>query len=124
MQQKLSISTPTRAERARNSVGCKAWRRENLEVLLRQTSEREHSEGLPVRGSGRRMAIRLGVAPTALSNMVRGAKSIGDAAARLIEIRLELAAGALDIPPLAIVCRDLDELAALHGARQALIALT
>lgn len=122
MQPQTTTAIPSRSERARNSVGCKAWRRANLEALLRQASERESAEGLPVRGAGRRMAARLGVAPTALSNMARGAKSIGDAAARSIEARLELSAGSLDAPPLSIVCRDADEFSALSAARQALIA--
>lgn len=110
----------TTRPRARPTVGSKAWRRERLASLLGDAALHDQASGLPLRGASRRMADRLGLAPTALSNMARGAKSIGDAAARAIETKLGLAPGALDAPPLSILCKDEAELQALRRAQEEL----
>ena len=94
------------------TFGCKAWRRANLGSLCKREADIEISAGMPARGSSKRMAARLGLAPAALSNMVHGVKNIGDEAARSIESKLGEGAGSLDIPPLAIVFGTEQELAA------------
>ena len=68
------------------------------------------------------MAERLGLAPTALSNMVHGAKNLGDEAARSIEAKLGLRPGSLDAPLRSLVCDSDEELAAMAAALAALRA--
>lgn len=101
-------------------VGCKAWRQERLAALCAQAKLDEEASGLPSRGAAKRMADRLGIAPTALSNMLHGAKNIGDEAARAIEARLGLAPGALDAPLHCLACESAEELAAMAEALRAL----
>lgn len=97
-------------------VGCKAWRQARLDSLCAQSKLAEQALGLPARGSAKRMADRLGLAPTALSNMLRGAKNIGDCAARAIESRLGLEPGALDAPLFCSIGADDAELEAMSAA--------
>ena len=63
------------------------------------------------------MAMRLGLAPAALSNMLHGVKNIGDEAARAIESKLGEQPGSLDAPPF---CLAFDSQADLDKAREAL----
>ena len=97
-------------------VGCKAWRQARLASLCHEAKIAEEAQGLPARGSARRMAARLGLAPTALSNMLHGAKNIGDEAARSIESSLGLEPGGLDSPLFGLVGADAGELAAMARA--------
>lgn len=96
--------------------GCKAWRRANLGALCKREAEIETTSGMPARGSSKRMAARLGLAPAALSNMIHGVKNIGDEAARSIESKLGETAGSLDIPPFALVFSSAAELEAAKAA--------
>jgi hypothetical protein len=101
-------------------VGCKAWRQARLALLCQQARSSDEADGMGMgmgaRGSSRRMAERLGIAPTALSNMIHGAKNIGDEAARSIESRLGLEPGLLDAPPLCLACHTPEELLAMEHA--------
>jgi hypothetical protein len=108
-----SVSNPTPAERA-PSVGCKAWRRANLAALCAQACAVDAKAGYPARGGSKRMAMRLGLAPAALSNMLHGVKNIGDEAARSIESKLGQAPGSLDAPPF---CLAFDSQSQLDAAK-------
>lgn len=113
-------SAPSESEA--DSVGCKAWRRANLRSLCDSESLLEMARGLPKRGSSKRMAARLGLAPAALSNMIHGVKNIGDEAARHIETQLGQIIGSLDKPPFSIrfeTQAELDEALTILSAAKA-----
>ena len=105
-------TTKIEQETKTEMIGCKAWRRSNLVSLCQREAERETAKGLPARGSSKRMAARLSLAPAALSNMLHGVKNIGDEAARSIEIKLEEPLGSLDTPPFSLVFSSQAELEA------------
>lgn len=123
----MTANTPNATASAINeseadSVGCKAWRRANLRSLCDSEALLEMARGLPKRGSSKRMAARLGLAPAALSNMIHGVKNIGDEAARHIEIQLGQIIGSLDKPPFSIsfaTQAELDEALAILSAAKA-----
>ena len=100
----------TQREAKAEMIGCKAWRRANLASLCQREAERETATGLPARGSSKRMAARLGLAPAALSNMLHGVKNIGDEAARSIESKLGESLGTLDTPPFSVLFSSQAEL--------------
>ena len=102
--------------RQRSLVGSKLWRQERLRSLAAEAKEIDAKSGLPSHGANKRFAQRLGIAPTALSNMVHGIKPIGDEAARNIEIKLGLDAGSLDAPPFCIRFATQQELLAAQAA--------
>lgn len=104
---------------ASETVGCKAWRKANLERLCKIRASAEIARGLPARGSAKRMAAMLCIAPAALSNMLHGVKNIGDEAARSIEAKLEIEAGSLDTPPFSLTFADE---ATFQAAKDALLA--
>lgn len=118
----MTQTTETKA--SKDAVGCKAWRRARLDALCREAAERDVAQGLKHRGAAQRMAARLDLAPTALSNMVHGAKNIGDESARSIESKLGLEPGALDAPPLSLTCETPEELEALRSMLAHLRALS
>lgn len=102
----------------KDMVGCKAWRRANLAAICAEASRLDAENGLPIRGSGKRMAQRLSLAPAALSNLLHGVKNMGDEAARAIEAALAMRPGSLDEPPYSISFPDAQS---VQAAREALL---
>lgn len=90
----------------RNMVGCKGWRRANLAMACAEAARLDAENGLPLRGSAKRMAQRLSLAPAALSNLLHGVKNMGDETARAIESTLGMQPGSLDEPPYSITFPD------------------